>query len=147
MVGGFNHNFRHKGELYHVQTEDGGRKNPRIVTQLFHGGTVLASQKQSYDEILDQDDLSQQVEGRMQEQHKEMLRRLRSGDLDETIASLVKAAPEQVAAPLEPATDAGLEALEEPETAQATSVAEATVDLDELVFAYLAGNDSRYQVQ
>lgn len=143
MVGGFNHNFRHKGELYHVQTEDGGRKNPRIVTQLFHGGTVLGSQKQSYDEILEQDDLKQQVESRMQTQHKEMLRRLRSGDFDEIIAKVVKGAPQQSTASPNTATDAGQETSEASEVAP---VLEESVDLDELVFIYLAGNDNRYQI-
>jgi hypothetical protein len=143
MVGGFNHNFRYNGEIYHVQTEDGGSNNPRIVTQLFHGGTVLSSQKQAYDDILDQEDFSQQVESRMQEQHKEMLRRLRSGDFDEIIAKLVKAAPQKAAASSESATDTGTEASEE---TGPTPVVEETVDLDELIFVYLAGNDNRYQV-
>lgn len=136
MVGGFNHNFRYKGELYHVQTEDGGVKNPRIVTQLFHGGTVLGSQKQSYDELLGCDDLSQQVESRMQEQHKEMLRRLRSGDFDEAIAALVATSTKPAAATEEPAVGG------EPEVSVNE---EPVIDVDELVFAYLAGNDNRYQ--
>ncbi len=135
MVGGFNHNFRYKGVLYHVQTEDGGVKNPRIVTQLFHGGTVLGSQKQSYDDLLDCDDLSQQVESRMQDQHKEMLRRLRSGDFDEVIAALVATSTQPEVEATAP-TVAG-----EPE---ASAAREPAVDVDELVFAYLAGNDNRY---
>lgn len=142
MVGGFNHNFRYKGEIYHVQTEDGGLNNPRIVTQLFHGGTVLASQKQAYDDILDQEDCSQQVESRMQEQHKEMLRRLRNGDFDETIAGLIKEAPQQDAPSPEIANDPMPEASESTEP---TPAVEETVDLDELIFVYLAGNDNRYQ--
>ncbi len=135
MVGGFNHNFRYKGELYHVQTEDGGRKNPRIVTQLFHGGTVLGSQKQSYDELLDCADLSKQVESRMQEQHKEMLRRLRSGEFDGIIADLAAISTKPAAATEQPAV------VGEPEV---SVKAEPVIDVDELVFAYLAGNDNRY---
>jgi len=137
MVGGFNHNFRYKGELFHIQTEDGGQKNPRIVTQLFRGGTVLGSQKQSYDELLGLVDLSSQVESRMQEQHKEMLRRLRSGEFDETIAALVASSPAQ-ASPSKEQTAAA-----EPEP---QDVAELPIDIDDLVFAYLSGNDSRYQI-
>jgi hypothetical protein len=136
MVGGFNHNFRYKGEIYHVQTEDGGLKNPRIVTQLFHGGTVLGSQKQSYDDLLDCDNLSQQVESRMQEQHKDMLRRLRGGEFDETIAALAASSTKPVASTAEPAV-AGEPA--------ASLNEEPAIDVDELVFAYLAGNDNRYQ--
>jgi len=137
MIGGFNHNFRYKGELYHVQTEDGGRKNPRIVTQLFYGGTVLASQKQSYEELLERDDLNQEVESRMQEQHKDMLRRLRNGEFDETIAALETSASKRDDVEGHPVAGAA------PETSPAEE--EPVVDLDELVFAYLAGNDSRYQ--
>ncbi len=137
MIGGFNHNFRHKGEVFHIQTEDGGQKNPRIVTQLFRGGTVLGSLKQSYDELLGSEDLYPQVESRMQEQHKNMLRRLRSGEFDESIAALVLASPAQ-AAPSEEQPDAA--------AAEPQEVAELPIDIDEVVFAYLSGNDSRYQI-
>ena len=137
MVGGFNHNFRYKGETFHIQTEDGGKKNPRIVTQLFRGGTVLGSQKQPYDELFGLTDLSQQVESRMQEQHKEMLRRLRSGEFDETIAALVASAPAKDS----PSKEQADVAESEPQAA-----AELRIDIDDLVFAYLSGNDSRYQL-
>jgi hypothetical protein len=46
---GFNHNVRHLGRLYHVQTEDSGVGKPHIFTHLFHGGTILASKKSDYD--------------------------------------------------------------------------------------------------
>ncbi len=145
MVGGFNHNFRYKGEIFHIQTEDGGKKNPRIVTQLFRGGTVLGSQKQPYDELLGFVDLSQQVETRMQEQHKEMLRRLRSGDFDETIAVLVESFPAQDA-PVEEPVDAAESEAQDVAEPEAKDVAELSIDIDDLVFAYLAGNDSRYHI-
>jgi len=85
MVVGFNHNFRYKGELYHVQTEDGGLKSPNIVTLLYCGGTILASQKTSYADITKVDNLEQVVEELMKEQHKEMLRRLKDGEFDERL--------------------------------------------------------------
>ena len=43
MIPGFNHNIKHKGRIYHIQTEDSGPKNPHIITHLFVGGNVLAS--------------------------------------------------------------------------------------------------------
>jgi hypothetical protein len=82
MVVGFNHNFRYKGEVYHVQTEDGGRKSPHIITLLYRGGAILASRKTSYADIAKADHLEKVVEELMKEQHREMLRRLKSGDLD-----------------------------------------------------------------
>lgn len=85
MVVGFNHNFRYNGEVYHIQTEDSGVKSPNIVTLLYQGGTILASKKTSYADIARVDNLDQVVEELMKEQHKDMLRRLKSGDFDEVI--------------------------------------------------------------
>jgi hypothetical protein len=86
MVVGFNHNFRYKGELFHVQTEDSGLKSPHIITLLYRGGTILASKKTSYADITTVDRLEQVVEELMKEQHRDMLRRLKAGEFDEIIA-------------------------------------------------------------
>lgn len=85
MVVGFNHNFRYKGEVYHIQTEDSGVKSPNIVTLLYQGGTILASKKTSYADITKVDNLEQVVEELMKEQHKNMLRSLKSGEFDSAI--------------------------------------------------------------
>jgi outer membrane biosynthesis protein TonB len=85
MVVGFNHNFRYKGEVYHIQTEDSGVKSPNIVTLLYQGGTILASKKTSYADIAKVDNLEQVVEELMKEQHKNMLRSLKSGEYDDVI--------------------------------------------------------------
>lgn len=82
MVVGFNHNFSYKGQLYHVQTEDSGVKNPHIITLLYRGGTILASKKTSYADIIKVDHLDTVVEDLMKAQHREMLRLLKNGDLD-----------------------------------------------------------------
>lgn len=93
MVVGFNHNFRYKGELFHVQTEDSGLKSPHIITLLYRGGTILASKKTSYADITKVDRLEQVVEELMKEQHREMLRRLKAGEFDEIIAGRCPPAP------------------------------------------------------
>lgn len=107
MVVGFNHNFRYKGVLYHVQTEDGGIKNPAIITHLFTGGTILSSRKTSYADILKSDRLEPVVEELMKEQHREMLRQLRDGELDETIATRMAAASLSAAVARPAATSGG----------------------------------------
>ena len=93
MVVGFNHNFRYKGEVYHVQTEDGGLKSPNIVTLLYKAGTILASRKTSYADILGTEHLPRVVEELMKEQHREMLRRLKGGDFDALLEGRRPAAP------------------------------------------------------
>mgnify|MGYP004701903081 CR=1 FL=1 len=93
MVVGFNHNFRYQGELYHVQTEDSGVRNPHIVTLLYTGGSIISSKKTSYAHLLQSDHLEKQVEEIMKAQHREMLRRLRDGELDGLIARAARVAP------------------------------------------------------
>jgi hypothetical protein len=85
MVPGFNHNVKHKGQLFHIQTEDSGIDNPHIITHLFVGGNILASKKTSYADIIKADKLEEVVTELMKEQHKEMLRKLVHGDFDSVV--------------------------------------------------------------
>jgi hypothetical protein len=78
-VTGFNHNIKHKGKVYHVQTEDSGAANPHIITHLFVGGNILATRRSSYADLVKSESLSELVRGLMEEQHKEMLRSLVGG--------------------------------------------------------------------
>ncbi len=81
---GYNTNVRHKGKLYHIQTEDSGVKRPHIITQLFaDGGRILASEKTSYEEHLGADNLATVVKKLMQEQHKRVFIGLRDGVYDD----------------------------------------------------------------
>ncbi|WP_242394520.1 hypothetical protein [Anaeromyxobacter oryzisoli] len=83
MAVGFNHNIKHKGKMYHIQTEDSGLDNPHIITHLFVGGNILASKKTSYADIAGAENLAQVVRELMEEQHKEMLRNLINGVYDD----------------------------------------------------------------
>jgi hypothetical protein len=86
MLSGFNTNIRHRGVLFHVQSEDSGRDHPHIITHLYYGGTILASEKSSYADQVDAPDLPQVVRALMERQHKAVLRRLRSRAFDDLIA-------------------------------------------------------------
>jgi hypothetical protein len=104
MVTGFNHNIGYRGELFHVQTEDSGRANPHIVTLLYRGGTIIASTKTSYADIIKADQLELVVESIMKDQHKEMMRRLKGGEFDAKIfpGAAVASSPIEPPAPTEP---------------------------------------------
>jgi hypothetical protein len=81
---GYNTNVRHKGNLYHIQTEDSGVKRPHVITQLFaDGGRILASEKTSYEEHVGAENLAPLVKNLMQEQHKRVFIALRDGVYDE----------------------------------------------------------------
>ena len=86
MISGFNTNVRHRGVVFHVQTEDSGRAHPHVITHLYHGGTILASEKRGYAERVAERDLAGIVKALMESQHNAMLERLRRGELDEIIA-------------------------------------------------------------
>lgn len=83
MLLGYNHNINYKDSVFHIQTEDSGIKNPHIITLLYREGVILSSKKTSYADILKIDNLEAVVEDLMKEQHKDMLRRLKSGEFDE----------------------------------------------------------------
>ena len=85
MLPGFNTNVRHGGVLFHVQTEDSGRAHPHVITHLYHGGTILASEKRSYADQLEAPDLPRRVREVMDGLHNTMLGRLRGGDFDDHI--------------------------------------------------------------
>lgn len=82
MLPGFNHQVRHGGRDFHVQTEDSGADAATVTTHLFHAGAVLATRKSSYADLRGAPDLAAQVRRRMEEQHKELLRRVAAGEFD-----------------------------------------------------------------
>jgi len=86
MLSGFNTNYRHRGVLFHVQTEDSGRSNPHVITHLFYGGNIIASEKQKYSDQLGSENLDEVVRALMEGQHKAMLKRLSRGEHDAAIA-------------------------------------------------------------
>jgi len=88
MITGSNTNVRYRGKLFHVQTEDSGKRNPHVISHLYYGGTILASQKTQYADRLDleSETLAKDVRALIEEQHKAMLKRLKRGEFDAAIA-------------------------------------------------------------
>lgn len=124
MIPGFNHNIRYKEVLYHIQTEDSGTENPVVTTLLYKGGTILASKRTSYSDIVKSDKMEEVVKEIMREQHKMMLLDLKNGVFDE-----VKEKPDLEGIP------------EEKETVFGESVI-SEKSLDEVILDYLAAEDS-----
>ncbi len=90
---GFNNNVRHRGRVFHIQTEDSGVRHPHIITHLFaDGGRILKTIKTSYAEHVGADGLQETVRAMMQEQHKAMFLGLRGGEYDYLFDDAAKAA-------------------------------------------------------
>jgi len=91
---GYNTNVRHKGKLYHIQTEDSGVRHPHIITHLFaDGGRIVASKKTTYAELVGAEDLRDRVKQMMRDQHKGMFIALRDGHYDEEEAEPTREVP------------------------------------------------------
>jgi hypothetical protein len=159
MVVGFNHNIMYRGEMFHVQTEDSGINNPHIITLLYRGGTIIASRKTGYADILKIENLEKVVEELMKEQHKDVLRRLKNGEFDGRAFPSASAAsapqagkpvpspdPEPAAAATPP-PDAPSAVVTEappvppPESTPAPAEAKPAKSLDEIILNYLVAGD------
>lgn len=91
---GYNTNVRHRGKLYHIQTEDSGVNHPHVITHLFaDGGRIIASRKTGYAEHLGTKDLQGVVKKLMQDQHKAMFIELRDCVYDAEPAASAEDAP------------------------------------------------------
>lgn len=94
---GHSHIIRYRSRLYHVQSDDLGLDNPFITTHLFLNGNLVATLRCGYAGMLSLSDLEERICTLMQDQHKEMMRQLSRGELDQLVVSS--------AGSLEPLTD------------------------------------------
>jgi hypothetical protein len=80
---GYNNNVRHKGKVFHIQTEDSGVKYGHIMTHLFtDGGRIVKSVKTSYAEYVTNERMTEIVREMMKQQHKAMFIALRDGKFE-----------------------------------------------------------------
>ena len=129
---GYNTNVRHKGKLYHIQTEDSGVNHPHIITHLFaDGGRIIASRKTDYRQHLGAGNLHEIVKKLMQEQHKAMFIALRDCVYDENESGVAVGA----------AGSAGDAKLDPARIARQTDPPELDLDaLERAAEAHLAGS-------
>jgi hypothetical protein len=81
VITGFNTDVKHRGLVYHVQTEDKGKDNPLIETLIYKGGEILASRRLPYSELIRSRDASAEkaISNLMEEQHKAMILEVKKG--------------------------------------------------------------------
>ena len=79
MITGYNTDVKHRGLVYHVQTEDKGKDNPLIETLIYKGGEILASRRLPYADIVTGPETEAMISRLMEEQHKAMILEVRKG--------------------------------------------------------------------
>lgn len=83
MITGFNTDIQHEGVTYHVQTEDKGVNTPLILSLVYDGGTILASKRSSYNDLLEGAFDEKILAERLQKQHKLMCAAVRAGRIED----------------------------------------------------------------
>jgi hypothetical protein len=105
VISGFNTDVEFQGVVYHIQTEDKGRKPQLFVSLVYDRGTILASKRTSYADLANGNFNENELAERLQRQHKLICAAVKAGriaDLQKMAAADAK--PETHLAPaLEPA--------------------------------------------
>jgi hypothetical protein len=97
VITGYNSDIRHGSRVFHVQTEDKGVANPRFETLIYLGGEILDSCRGSYEDLLTGPTVPDQlIQARMDEQHRAVIRSIKSGKYDTTVPQAVPPAEQEV---------------------------------------------------
>lgn len=83
MITGFNTDVEHEGVVYHVQTEDKGLKSPLLLSLVYVGGTILASKRTPYDDLIAAGFDEKALAERLQRQHKLICAAIRAGRIED----------------------------------------------------------------
>ena len=83
MITGFNTDIEYDGVTYHVQTEDKGLETPLILSLVYSGGTILASKRSPYDDLIAGGFNEKVLAERLQRQHKLICAAIRAGRIEE----------------------------------------------------------------
>ena len=83
MITGFNTDIEHDGVVYHVQTEDKGLESPIILSLVYTGGTILASKRSPYDDLIAEGFSDEALAERLKRQHKLICAAIHSGRIND----------------------------------------------------------------
>lgn len=83
MITGFNTDIEHDGIVYHVQTEDKGLDTPIILSLVYAGGTILASKRSPYADLIEQGFSDEVLAERLKRQHRLICAAIHSGRIDD----------------------------------------------------------------
>lgn len=90
VITGFNTDIDFEGITYHVQTEDKGLATPLILSLVYNRGTILASKRSPYDDLLVGEFDEKVLTERLQKQHKLMCAAIRAGRIEDLVRMTMK---------------------------------------------------------
>lgn len=83
VITGFNTDIEYQGITYHVQTEDKGLDTPLILSLVYNRGTILASKRSPYDDLISEGFDEKVLVDRLQKQHKLICAAVRAGRIED----------------------------------------------------------------
>ena len=83
MITGYNTDVKHRGTVFHVQTEDKGLPAAWVETLIFVGGMVVARRKRNYQDLIDGEPNQQAISKALEDQHRAMIADVRLGRVDQ----------------------------------------------------------------
>ena len=83
VITGFNTDIEHDGVIYHVQTEDKGLETPVILSLVYAGGTILASKRAPYQDLIAEGFSDELLAERLKRQHKLICAAIHSGRIND----------------------------------------------------------------
>jgi hypothetical protein len=83
VITGFNTDIEHDGVIYHVQTEDKGLDTPIILSLVYAGGTILASKRSPYEDLISEGFSDEVLAERLKRQHKLICAAIHSGRIND----------------------------------------------------------------
>lgn len=83
VITGFNTDIEHDGVVYHVQTEDKGLDSPIILSLVYVGGTILASKRSAYEDLIAEGFSEEVLAERLKRQHRLICAAINSGRIDD----------------------------------------------------------------
>ena len=105
VITGFNTDIEHDGVVYHVQTEDKGLDTPIILSLVYSGGTILASKRAPYEDLIASGFSDEVLAERLKRQHRLICAAIHSGRIDD-LKKMTRSAREQAAPVAEAVTTA-----------------------------------------
>lgn len=79
MIIGFNTDVKHRGHVFHAQTEDKGLENPLIETLVYTKGQIHEAHHTRYDDIIASGYDEKRVIQLMEDQHRRVIALIKSG--------------------------------------------------------------------
>jgi len=105
VITGFNTDIEHEGVVYHVQTEDKGLNSPMILSLVYVGGTILASKRTPYKDLIAKGFSDEALSERLSRQHRLICAAIHAGRVND----LKKMSGRGLETPVTPVVEATIE--------------------------------------